>query len=229
MKQIFECMVQESRNWTPPTCRGFTRNDTYIPHSSLARCSGKASVENNPAFDARSPSSFTLSLEAYSPVLRKWIVPEPWANFDVQPQNLELCYEEGCKQLETVFDSIRSAEMGEEALIEWSKTVEKAVDRALPLQHRMDPLRSPIQGLPDKAKGRCQGPMRSLEQKRPVENDKFGGYNPSNEIYKLKNRMMIKQVRRLKSLIRAVEAFQRRNPGQDVSLHASSFWQLQGE
>ena len=93
----------------------------------------------------------------------------------------------------------------------------------------MDPIRHPTKCLPDFAKGRCKGLKSYSKPSGAVKNDKFGGYNPNGEIFKVQNKLKIKQVRRIKSLIRALEAFFKRCPGCDVYADPHTANQLQGE
>ena len=211
----------------PPTCKGSTRNDTCILHRVLARRLAEARVEPNPAFDVHSPLTFWLDLDLVIPSSMQWVVPQSWAELDVQPENIQLCYSLSSSRLGSVINQIDSAQSGEDALLEWSQCVETAVDRSLRLQHKMDPLRAPHNGLTDKQKGRCSFVSRSLKENGSVKNDKFGGYNPSSEIFKLKNKQMVKQVRRIKSLIRSMESFQRRSQSEDGlnMMHFAIQWQ----
>jgi hypothetical protein len=133
------------------------------------------------------------------------------------------------KNIHEIIAQINSAETGGNALVEWSSLVEKAVDRSLQLQHRMDPVRHPIKCLPDVATGRRRGLDFRRVRNGAVKNDKFGGYNPSCEIFKAANTLKIRQVRRIKSLIRALEAFYRRHPGDDIYSDAQVAAQFQGE
>ena len=213
----------------PPTCRGSTRNDTCIVHRALAQRIQKVCIDFNPAFDAHSPMKVNLDLKAQDCYSIPWRVPHSWADFDVQPENLEQMYSFASENIRQTIESIDSAESGEAALLEWSRCTEKAVDRSLQLQHTMDPIRHPTKCLPDFAKGRCKGLQSRAVKTGAVKNDKFGGYNPNGEIFKTQNKQKIKQVRRIKSLIRSLESFQRRNLGGDVYLDSQFYNQLQGE
>ena len=220
----------ESKGWTlPPTCKGSTKNDTCILHRDLAQRVSDVQVRQNPAFDAHSPMFVTLDLQAHVCPRIPWKVPTSWADFDILPENLSSMYSFASANLQQSIDSICSAETGEAALVAWSKSVEKAVDRSLQVQHVMDPVRHPSKCLPDHAKGRCQGLDFRSQKSSAVKNDKFGGYNPSGEIFKMCNKLKIKQVRRIKSLIRTIEAFHKRCPNQDIYSDPDVYRQLQGE
>lgn len=81
-----------------------------------------------------------------------WRVPHSWADFDVQPENLDQLYRCASVDIHHSIAAIDSAEKGDEALLDWSRCVESAVDRSLQLQHAMDPIRHPTKCLPDFAK-----------------------------------------------------------------------------
>ena len=220
----------ESKGWSlPPTCKGSTKNDTCILHRDLAQLVSDEQVRQNPAFDAHSPMFVSLNLQAHICPRVPWKVPTSWADYDVLPGNLDTMYNLASADIQQSIDSISSAETGEAALVVWSKCVESAVDRSLQLQHVMDPVRHPVKCLPDHAKGRCRGIDSRPQKNNAVKNDKFGGYNPGGEIFKMRNKLKIRQVRRIKSLIRAIEAFHRKFPGQDIYSHAGVSRQLQGE
>ena len=72
----------------------------------------------------------------------------------------------------------------------------------------MNPLEYPWPSLHPKFKGRCNvskvvAPVRNGS----VKNDPTGAFNPDVEICSLKSRLVVKQVRRLKSFRRAYKAF----------------------
>ena len=220
----------ESKGWSlPPTCKGSTKNDTCILHRDLAQLVSDVQVHQNPAFDAHSPMFVSLNLQAHICPRVPWKVPTSWADYDVLPGNLDTMYNLASADIQQSIDSISSAETGEAALVVWSKCVENAVDRSLQLQHVMDPVRHPVKCLPDHAKGRCRGIDSRPQKNNAVKNDKFGGYNPGGEIFKMRNKLKIRQVRRIKSLIRAIEAFHRKFPGQDIYSDVGVSRQLQGE
>jgi hypothetical protein len=141
----------------PPTCRGSTRNDTCILHATLAQFVLDVHIESNPAFDAHAPMTVSLSLCQRRMPSSFWSVPKSWTSFDVIPLNVELCYFQIAGNISAVINDIGSAETGENALVAWSQAVESSVDRAIQLQHRLDPIRHPAKCLPDTAKGRCRG------------------------------------------------------------------------
>ena len=60
---------------------------------------------------------------------------------DVQPQNLEMTYHLASSEMDDTIAQINNAQQGEQALKQWSRTVENAVDRVICLQHKLDPLK----------------------------------------------------------------------------------------
>ena len=69
----------------------------------------------------------------------------------------------------------------------------------------LDPLRNPTPGLPDKCRGRCK--LRDLQpqqNKKSVGADHRNGFDPPEEIFRTKTKQKIKQIRRIRSLMKAI-------------------------
>jgi hypothetical protein len=213
----------------PPTCRGATRNDTCIVHANLAPKILSAEVVPNEAFDAHSPMLLTLDLSIEKNNMRMWKTPSSWKDINVLPQNLESTYMESSGFLDDIITHIDSVQKGDEALLQWSQAVEKAVDHAVHLQHCLDPLRNPLKCLPAHAKGRCNFRPCTHRPTIKLNNDRFASYNPKVEVFKSNNKLRVKQVRRIRSLIRASESFSRQAATMHPDQHASIVAQLQGE
>ena len=93
----------------------------------------------------------------------------------------------------------------EQMLHEWSKTVEKSVDRSLQIQHRLDPIRFPYKGLPKGYQGRCAfKEPKQVGGKKTIKVDKHTKYEPPEEIFREQSKRKVKQVRRIRSLLRAI-------------------------
>ena len=75
---------------------------------------------------------------------------------DVQPQNLEMTYHLASSEMDDTIAQINNAQQGEQALKQWSRTVENAVDRVICLQHKLDPLKKILLFVFAHAKGRCR-------------------------------------------------------------------------
>ena len=191
----------------PPTCRGATRNDTCVLHPIFAQSVVNMHVVSEPLFEPHSPLIVDFDIQTYSEHLNTWKVPRSWACLGVQPQHLEAFYIKHSRGVELAIGDITSVESGAEVLAQWSSAVEKSVDSSLRLQHSENPTINPLPNLPPSYRGRCckQMPSSNAGRKTP-KSDLHGGYNPPCEVFKLTNHHKIRQARRIKSLIRAVQS-----------------------
>ena len=110
----------------------------------------------------------------------------------------------------------------ESAFKTWSQHVETAVDRALALQHASDPVKFPRNSHHHSFKGRCEFKQhKKITTVVPVKFDRHGGYTPPSEVYSLKSKLKIRQVRRLLTLQRRIKSsplFPTDNPREKQSL-----------
>ena len=164
-------------------------------------------VVSEPLFEPHSPLIVDFDIQTYSEHLNTWKVPRSWACLGVQPQHLEAFYIKHSRGVELAIGDITSVESGAEVLAQWSSAVEKSVDSSLRLQHSENPTINPLPNLPPSYRGRCckQMPSSNAGRKTP-KSDLHGRYNPPCVVFKLTNHHKIRQARRIKSLIRAVQS-----------------------
>ena len=100
-----------------------------------------------------------------------------------------------------------TAEDVECAFLLWSPRVEKAVGDAVRIRHRSDPCNQPGKDLHSSFTGRCNfRQISSVSHQTGVKSDRHGGYTPPNEVFSLQSKQKIRQVRRLKTLLRRYKA-----------------------
>ena len=191
----------------PPTCRGATYNDTLIFHPFFRDRIEDMIVNHDLQMDSHSPLIVTLNFQKEVPETLTWQIPDAWADLDIDKAVLEMCYNKKTIKNKMV-DFIDDEQSDPESTLQfWSQTVEQAVDMTLQMQHKNDPLRFPLAGLPKKCFGRCQ-PRQLLQRPHvnPPKKDAFHGYDPPDEVFREKTKKKVKQVRRIKSLLRAISS-----------------------
>ena len=112
--------------------------------------------------------------------------------------------------VETCLADCNSREDLEAAFSCWAQTMEAAVDSALRQQHFDDPCKCPARHLPKSARGRCD--YRLLKQKplaAASSRARHGDYDPPDEPLSVRARARTRQVRRLKSFLRSLQAAMR--------------------
>ena len=211
--EAFELSRHRFGKTLDPTCNGSTYNDTVLLHPFLAQRVRDIAVEHKYKFEPHSPLIVTFDFTLKVPDCLHWELPKSWSTFEPNEANIEYFYKKERVEIVDIISHIASAEDGDVAFEKWSGCVENAVHKTLAFQHRSDPIRSPVAGLPDNCRGRCQA--RSLKSKpvpQPPKSDLFGLYNPKVEVFSITNKHKVRQVRRLKSLIKARESLQTRFP-----------------
>ena len=110
--------------------------------------------------------------------------------------------------------SQNKSDLVDAAFLTWSRAVESAVDKALARAHARDPQRHVKSGLNASFRGRCcfEKKFTEVTQAR-VKSDRHGGYTPPSEVFTLRSRLKVRQVRRLKSLVRRLKSLDL-SPGQ---------------
>lgn len=187
----------------PATCSGSTRNDTAFMHPVLADHIAGMSVCSDHQFDIHSPLLIQFDFQKEKIPVSIWNTPKTWATFAPTKQLIEEHYMP--VDFETIFLDASAPDVGqvEHAFQIWSQQTEKAVDEALQTQNRLDPLRFPQTCLPSSHKGRCVPEKIRLPQPRQsVKTDRHGGFTPPCEVFHLKTKLKVRQVRRIKTLIR---------------------------
>lgn len=210
----------------PPTCNGVTRNDTMIMHPLLAQRIVAMQVDKKHQIDPHVPLFVDIVCHYDQPQRFTWNIPKSWAHIAPPKELLHEEYET-CRSTMVIPDHFDSAEHAEKSLIEWSRAVEKSVDKALQRLHRTDPFKNPVPCLAGSYKGRCCPQQRKpVSSPSTVKNDRHQGYQPPSEVFSEKNKQKIRQVRRIKSLLRALKSSQHHGR---LSDDMYSNWQLNNE
>ena len=164
-----------------------------------------------------SPLTFELDFQLPPRNGSKWRLPQSWAQYAPNADNIAYHYKKLSKHF--VHSPISSSNDVTEALSQWSQHVEQAIDLALQDLHHADPSRHPWNGLPNRFKGRCQLPQcNDALPPTSVGGDRPGGYNPPCEIFSLQPKLKVCQVRRLTSLVRSIKACPANRPDRAFNL-----------
>ena len=205
--EAFQWYKNKTGRELPPTCAGSTRNDSAFMHPLVAELLQDMQVVTDHNFDPHSPLLIQLSLKQENQSMKKWKLPKSWAHFAPQKDLIASCYEPIV--FEDFFNEpdFMTASDIECAFLLWSQRVEKAVGSAIRIRHQMDPENQPRKDLHSSFKGRCNfKQISSAPQHTSVKSDRHGGYTPPNEVFSLQSKQKIRQVRRLKTLLRRYKA-----------------------
>eukprot|EP00435_Cladocopium_sp_Y103_P066458 s404_g28.t1 len=191
----------------PATCLGSTRNDTAILHPALIPFVVNMRVDKKFQFDSHVPLFIDLSFTKDMWVPHQWKIPCSWAALAPPSDIIAQCYNN--RPVSSVFDvsSIDDENKTEQALLAWSSSVELAVDKALNISHKLNPFVQPHVGLHPKYKGKCN--VKTVFKPRAnggVSEDPTNGYTPDAEVFSMKAKQVVRQVRRLKSFRRTYKA-----------------------
>ena len=190
----------------PPTCNNVTRNDSMIMHPLIAQRIVNMQVNKSHQIDIHVPLFVDIECYYEHPQTFNWNIPKPWAHIAPPKDLLQQTYEQTKMNL-TIPDQFESAKDAEDCLASWSHAVEASVDKAIQIQHADDPVRFPLPCLSNAFKGRCGPQPRTLVQpKTTVKNDRHQGFQPPSEVFSCKNKQKVRQVRRIKSLLRALKS-----------------------
>ena len=151
-----------------------------------------------------SPMIVTFDLDQLVESQFAWKIPHSWYSLVDSPQLIEDSYNI-CRDRISLDNIIQDHEKdGEELLHVWSKVVETSVDRTIQIQHHNQPEKFPTKGLPQSYKGRCEKRVREeISVGKGPKFDRHTGFEPPEEIFRLHSKRKVKQVRRLRSFIRA--------------------------
>ena len=137
----------------PPTCRGSTRNDSFIIHETLVPFVKDIWVGAPEVFPDHRPLFLQLQLPSKQVVCRSWFIPQTWGEIPLDPGTLEQCYTNNQARFTSRTD-LNTEEKINRAFHRWSKGVENAVQKCVQIQHEQDPLHTPKPCLPQKFFGR---------------------------------------------------------------------------
>jgi len=156
----------------PATCLGSTRNDAVIWLVPLVSDIGGLVIS-----------------------FHKWSIPCSWAAIAPPRELIEKFYNHKPVFQTFYVDSIHDECQTEHALVAWSQSVELAVDKAVAVSHKLNPVVHPWPSLHPKFKGRCKlkATCKSLKN-GTVREDPTGAFNPDVEVFSTKSRQVIKQV-----------------------------------
>ena len=192
----------------PATCLGSTRNDTCIFHPLLVPFICDMRVEGEHQFDTHVPLAVYFNFDRHNASAVQWSIPCSWAALAPPKDLIETCYQDRPFSQTFNLDDIIDEVQTEAALLAWSGAVELAVDKAVQISHRLNPLVYPWPSLHPKYKGRCNFKKTFRTSNRcTVRDDPTGSFNPVTEVFSVKARQIVRQVRRLKSFRRALKAF----------------------
>ena len=202
-REAFEWYHAKTGILLPATCAGSTRNDTAILHPWLLQHVQSMQVSTDVIFEPHSPLCIELQFLDVQDVNLSWKLPKSWAAFSPGKQQIHDAY------IPVDFEAIEHkfqhdpCKIVDSAFSTWSGAVETAIDKALLVAHRNDPVRNVNASLHASFRGRCKFEKKFSENKKSfVKSDRHGGYMPPSEVFTLKSRLKIRQVRRLKSLLR---------------------------
>ena len=193
----------------PATCAGSTRNDTAILHPWLLKYIQNMEVSTEVVFEPHSPLCITFKFDGTVDSQFTWNLPKTWASF--APDGDLISDEYRAVDFETLQRQFfeKPEELVDAAFLSWSQEVESAVDKALSKARLRDPTRHVVPSLHASYKGRCSFRKNFVEKKTTgVKSDRHGGYTPPSEVFTLKSRLKIRQVRRLKSLVRRLKSME---------------------
>ena len=139
----------------PPTCGGSTRNDSAIFHPLVAEWIEDMMVLPEHQFDVHTPLFVQFTCKKVHETRLTWNFPRTWAPFAPSKQNIESVYQPVDFQHFFHSQSEITVEGLETALQLWSRHVEKAVDKAIGIEHRTNPEKHPRPSLHSSFRGRC--------------------------------------------------------------------------
>ena len=212
----------------PATCRGATFNDTAIFSSHIIPLIREMQVRHDLAMDCHSPLVITLDACCERPPLMCWDIPQSWANSDLDKDLLEKYYVRNSSRYD-LESQIHNPDIDpNELLLQWSSIVEKSVDATIQTQHKMDPTLHPTPGLSKCYLGRCkQRDLTPKKLKSSPKTDSQTKYEPPAEVFREISKKKVKQVRRIRSLLRAIQSASQ--PVNTVNLDQENTLQLQNE
>ena len=192
----------------PATCLGSTRNDTCIFHPWLVPYICDMRVEADHQFDTYVPLAVFLDFRRDTTPSFKWSIPCSWAALAPPKGVIATCYDHKPLSHFSTWIMLLMPIKQRLALVAWSHAVELAVDKAISISHKLNPVVYPWPSLHPKFKGRCNAKKTFWTSTHSsVRDDPTGAFNPVSEVFSTKSRQIVRQVRRLKSFRRALKSF----------------------
>lgn len=214
--EAFQWYKQRFQVDLPPTCCGSTRNDTVFMHPKVADLIDNMSVPKEHQFDVHTPLLVEFKSQRACNRYKLWKTPKSWASFAPPKESIATFYKP--VDFSKFFSLDATVDVGhiENAFQVWSQHVESAVDKALQECHRTEPMKFPNKCLFQSFKGRCgTQKFRQTQPKISVKSDRHGGFSPPCEVFYLQTKLKVRQVRRIKSLIRRLKSIPHHAGDQD--------------
>ena len=188
----------------PPTCKGATRFDSMIIHPTLLPHILRIDIGPEHQFADHCAVHVQLNLPTTHFASQTWFVPRSWTLFNINRSEFARQYRRVRHQC-----TVQVSDDASTSLYRWSVQTEKAVDRVLQSQHRLDPLVNSQRFLPKTYRGRCATP-RLIHSPSPhsPKKDWTGFYEPPVEVTSLRSRHKVRQVRRLRCLEQIYKKYQ---------------------
>jgi hypothetical protein len=175
-------------------------------------------VESDLRFDVHVPLAVYFDFDREVVPIVNWPIPCSWAAIAPPKEIIEQFYNHRPVSSFVDVDCINDDSHTEEALVAWSHAIELAVDKAIAVSHKLNPVVHPWPSLHPKFKGRCKSATTIKPSRNgSVREDPTGAFNPDVEVFSTKSRQGFKQVRRLKSFRRALKACS--DSGDPVRVH----------
>ena len=209
----------------PFTCKDATRPDNglFCPRTSAMIAS--IQVHREFMFDAHSPVLVELKIPQTQTVDQRLPLPKSFLDLPIDFSHMDVAYHEALQ--------INGAPT---TIEQWGKQVEHAVDIAYRKSQDISE-HSQTHGLPKAYRGRCQPkPLKRLPTKALLKPARPGDYSPLYELHSWQAQKMVRQVRRLQSLMRGLSRAQPNYPVlladwkaclADTSFHGSFVWWCQ--
>ena len=209
----------------PFTCKEATRPDNGLFCPRTAAMVSSIQVHREFMFDAHNPVIVDLQIPHTQTTEQRLPMPKSFLDLPIDFSHMDAAYHEALQINGTPV-----------TIEDWGKQVEHAVDIAYRKSQTTTAHRQ-TQGLPKAYRGRCQPkPLKQLPMKALLKPARPGDYSPLFELHSWQAQKMVRQVRRLQSLMRGLS---RPQPNQavlladwkacltDTSFHGSFVWWCQ--
>ena len=203
----------------PNTCRESTCNDQMIIHPTLIPFLVQIQVNKQKFFSDHDPVICTFELPGQIPSNQTIKHPATWIAYDPNPEYVAIAFASYAKKKGLPIESCDPISFSslDEALTQWTNSVENSVDWAIKQQHEEEPDKFPASCLPKKARGRAR-PNKIV--KKPdfvcMKTACHGQYNLTTTTTSILLTQKVRQVRRIQSLYYRVSKLQQIENGLQV-------------
>ena len=175
----------------PFTCKGATCPDTAILHPDLHKLLLAIGVDKSHLFDTHDPVIFTMQIPQTQIFHQTIRFPESWVQVPVETDDLA-----------AIEDEVLGQQVQPTTLQQWGSSVEQLVSKALEKNALASSTTPLLNHLPKRFRGRCQPKKVVLA---PVfattKRGRVGDYEPAAEPVNVSSRALVRQTRRVQSLI----------------------------